>query len=148
MNKLSVAVALATVVSLGLSAPSWAADPSPSSTDSQGMQSPASPTAAAVDANDYTAKEVATANGQSIGTIDKLVIKDSDHQVYAVVTADPSLGLGDANSLAIPISQLQSQDGKWVVSSDTTPEQMKSDMVYDQGEFSAFETPAQPPMTK
>ena len=147
MKKLSVAVALATVVSLGLSAPSWAADPSPSSTESQGMQSPAS-SAATVDAKDYTAKEVATANGQAIGTIDKLVIKDSDQQVYAVVTADPSLGLGDANSLAIPINQLQSQDGKWVVSSDTTPEQMKSDMVYDQGEFSAFETPAQPPMTK
>ena len=104
--------------------------------------------AATVDAKDYTAKEVATTNGQTIGTIDKLVIKDSDHQVYAVVTAAPSLGLGDANSLAIPINQLQSQDGKWVVSSDTTPEQMKSDMLYDQGEFSAFETQAQPPMTK
>ena len=138
MKKSTSALALAAAVSISLAAaPSWAAESMPSGDSPR--QSMTQSQAAAINPGDYTNKVITTHNGQKFGTINSLVSRDSDQDVYALVDVTPSLGLG-ADQVVVPISQLQAQGDTWMVSSDITKEQAKSQMLYDPAKFTAFET--------
>ena len=136
MKKSSIAAALASVVAVGLTAPSWAAEHMQSG-DSQAQPMHQSQITA-INPADYTNKVITTHKGQTFGTINSLVSRDRDQDVYALVDVTPSLGLG-ADQVVIPIRQLEPQGDKWMVASDVTSEQVRNQMLYDPAQFSAFE---------
>ena len=136
MKKSSIAAALASVVAVGLTAPSWAAEHMQSG-DSQTRAMKHSQSAA-INPGDYTGKHVTTHRGQTIGTINSLVSHDGDQDVYALIDVDRSLGLG-ADRVVIPVSHLEARGDTWMVSSDLTGAQIEDQMLYDPAQFSAFE---------
>ena len=109
----------------------------------------AQPQTAAINPGDYTGKVITTANGQRVGTVNRLISKDSNQDVYALVDVDSSLGLG-ADQIAVPLSQLQSQGGQWRLTVDMTKAEAQNRVLYNPAEFSAFEltNQPQPPMNK
>ncbi len=145
MNKTPVAVAVAALLSVGLSTTLWA--------DSTSMNSDSNSTASdmqnnpnsqmAIDQENYNGKEVITSTGDSVGTIDKLVTSNSDHEVYAVVGVGGFLGIGQKDAV-IPVNQLHSQGDKWQLSSDVTADTLKKGKKYEESDFSAFEPIDQP----
>lgn len=146
MNKTTVAVAVAALLSTGLSTTLWAGSTSTSSNTN--MAAPEGQTNAniqmAIALNNYNGKEVVTPTGDSVGTIDKLVTSNNDNAVYAVVGVGGFLGMGQTYA-AIPVTHLHSQGDKWVLSSEITVDTLKNGMRYQKSEFSAFETIDQPP---
>ena len=101
-------------------------------------------TTAAIDPKEYQGKEVVTAQGDKVGKVAKLVISNSDRQAYAVVGVGGFLGMGQKDA-AIPLDQLQPQEDKLVLSAGITEDALKSGMMYQESEFSAFETTQQAP---
>ena len=156
MKKTSIAVAVAALLSVGLSTSLWA-DSMSTNKDTNAMtpvsqansesqmisQSTGMPDTAAIELKDYKGKEVITSKGDSVGTIDKLVTYHLDNTVYAVVGVGGFLGMGEKDA-AIPINQLRSQGDKWVLSSRVTKDSLKKGMKYEKSEFSAFEPTIQP----
>ena len=147
MNKTSATLAVAALLSIGLSTSVWADNMStnnePAGTsNTMGQSAPMSPTAA-INPDDYTGKEIITAKGDSVGKIDKLVTSNSDHTVYAVVGVGGFLGLGEKDA-AIPINKLQLQGNKWQLAAGITKDSLKQGMKYEKSEFSAFEVADQP----
>jgi hypothetical protein len=146
MNKTStaVAVAVAALLSIGLSSSLWADDMSMNdepAADSSTMDQPASmPNTSDINPGDYMEREVYTADGESIGKVDKLVTNNSDHTVYAVVGVGGFLGIGEKD-VAIPIDKLQLQSNKLQLASGITKDSLKQQMKYEESEFSAFEAP-------
>jgi len=142
MNKTSAAVALAALLSIGLSSGLWADDMSmnnePAEDSSSMNQSEPMSNTAAINPGDYMGKEVYTASGESIGKIDKLVTSNSDHTVYAVIGVGGFLGIGEKDA-AIPINKLQLQGSKLQLASGITKNSLKQQMKYEESEFSAFE---------
>jgi sporulation protein YlmC with PRC-barrel domain len=158
MRKSSIAVAVAALLSVGLSTPLWADSMSTDKdikTDrmmpdtathpnNQAMENSAStPNTAAIELKDYKGKEVITSTGDSVGKIGDLVTNNLDHTVYAIVGVGGFLGLGEKEA-AIPVTQLQSQGDKWVLSSGVTKDSLKKQRKYEESEFSAFEPTDQP----
>ena len=144
MNKTPVAVAVAALLTAGLSTTLWADSTTNSDTNMtapEGQTNPNSQTA--ISLKNYNGKEVITSTGDSVGTIDKLVTSNSDHAVYAVVGVGGFLGIGQRNA-AIPVTQLHSQGDKWVLSSGVTEDTLKKGMKYQESDFSAFEPIDQP----
>jgi hypothetical protein len=140
MNKTPVAVAVAALLSVGLSTTLWA-DPTSTNSDANNMATEGQTNAniqMAISLNNYNGKEVITSTGDSVGTIDKLVTSNSDHAVYAVVGVGGFLGIGQRNA-AIPVHQLHLQGDKWVLSTDITVDSLKKGMKYEKSDFSAFE---------
>ena len=145
MNKTPVAVAVAALLTAGLSTTLWADSTSTNGdtnmTAPEGQTNPNIQTS--ISLNNYNGKEVITSTGDSVGTIDKLVTSNSDHAVYAVVGVGGFLGIGQRDA-AIPLNQLHSQGDKWVLSSDVTVDTLKKGMKYEKSDFSAFEPIDQP----
>ena len=158
MKKTSIAVAVAALISTGLSNILWADSMSTnkesnimkheSQTDSERQminQSTGMPNTMAIELKDYKGKEVITSKGDSVGKIDKLVTSRLDNSVYAVVGVGGFLGLGEKDA-TIPINQLQSRGDKWILSSGVTKDSLKKGMKYEESEFSAFEPTEQIPV--
>jgi sporulation protein YlmC with PRC-barrel domain len=156
MKKTSIAVAIAALLSVGLSTSLWA-DSMSTNSDSNSMapesqtnpnsqtmnQSAPMPDTAAIELKDYKGKDVITSTGDSVGKIGNLVTNNLDHTVYAIVGVGGFLGLGEKEA-AIPVTQLQAQGDKWVLSSGVTKDALKKEMKYEKSEFSAFEPTVQP----
>jgi hypothetical protein len=162
MKKSVLSIALIAIASVGLSAPLWAEpvstnkdstqmDPSPSDSKSSAemnlnlsehearQQQPATESVAvSINPGDYVGKKVISAKGETIGTIDKLVVKNEGHGTYAVVGVGGFYGIG-AKDAAIPLSELNHQGVNWSLSGGITEESLKSGMAYDEADFSAFE---------
>lgn len=155
MNKTSIAVALAAIFSVGMGTPLWAASPS-ADTESQHMegesrtemnrhkdsamqqQSTKKSTTVAINPKDYDGKEVINSKGKMLGTVDKLVINNLDHTVYAIVGMGGILGMGKKNA-SIPIDQLQSKGNKLQLAAGITQDSLEKGMKYEQSEFRPFE---------
>ncbi len=151
MKKTSIAVAVAALISVGLSTTLWA-DSMSTNKDTNSMthesqpnsdrqtinRSIGMPNTVAIELRDYKGKDVITSKGDTVGTIDKLVTYHLDSTVYAVVGVGGFLGMGEKDA-AIPINQLRSQGDKWVLSSGVTKNSLKKGMKYEKSEFSAFE---------
>ena len=119
MNKTPVAVAIAALLSVGLSTTIWADSQStnqgPAMDSNTLTQSRTLHNTAFIQPANYLDKEIVASNGDSVGKIDKLVTNNRDHTVYAVVDVGGFLGIG-VTDVAIPINQLQVRDNKWVLS--------------------------------
>jgi hypothetical protein len=162
MKKTAISIALIAIASVGLSAPLWAEPesinsdstqmaPSPGdsksstemnlnlSEDESVQQQPATESATVnINPGDYVGKNVISAKGETIGTIDKLVVKNEGQGTYAVVGVGGFYGIGEKDA-AIPISELNHQGVNWSLSNGITEESLKSGMAYDKADFSAFE---------
>jgi hypothetical protein len=162
MKKTRIKIALATIVSVGLSAPVWA-ESSPDATgrtnssmqsdDSRSnpemnlnrseaqetqRQSETKPLSMQINPSDYEGKEVISAKGKTIGKIDKLVTKNNGSHTYAVVGVGGIYGIGEKEAV-IPINELKQQGDNWSLSSGITEESLKNGLMYEEAEFSAFE---------
>jgi hypothetical protein len=162
MKKKAISIALIAIASIGLNAPLWAEPASSNSESSQLVLSPGdSKSSTAMDLNqsedetvqgqtatesgianinpgDYVDKKVISAKGETIGTIDKLVVKNDGQGAYAVVGVGGFYGIGEKDA-AIPIRELSSQGVNWSLSDGITEESLKSSMAYEKTDFSAFE---------
>ena len=138
MNKTSIAVAVAAFLSVGVSTTLWADSMSKSNDSNMMNQATRMSNTAVIEPMAYQGKEVITSNGDSVGTIDKLVTSNRDHSVFAVVGVGGFLGIAEKD-VAIPIYQLQSQGDKWLLSSSITEDSLKEGMTYAKSEFSAYE---------
>ena len=147
MNKTSVAVAVAALLSVGPSTTVWADSQStnqgPAMDSNTLTQSTALHNTALIQSANYVDKEIVASNGDSVGKIDKLVTNNRDHAVYAVVDVGGFLGIG-VTDVAIPINKLQVRDNKWGLSSGITKNLLKKKMKYEESEFSAFEAADEP----
>lgn len=136
MKKTSLAVTIAALLTAGINTNLWAESPSADgNTTSQYSSMPSSPN---ILPTDYLKKEVITSKGDSVGKIDKLVINNVDHDVYAILDVGGYLGMG-GKDVAIPVNQLQLQDDKLVLSPGVTEDSLKLEKKYEKSEFSAFE---------
>lgn len=87
---------------------------------------------------DYLKKEIITSNGESIGTIEKLVISKKDNTVHAISGVGGFMGIGE-KVVAIPVNQLRVQGDSLVLSAEITEDSLKQEKKYEKSEFSAFE---------
>jgi sporulation protein YlmC with PRC-barrel domain len=87
-------------------------------------------TAHSVAASELQDKEVYTADGQNVGQVDSVVVGQNS-QVFAVVSFDQSLGLGDESRL-VPLSRITLQNHR-VILADMSESDMRGLAAYDAG---------------
>ena len=80
-------------------------------------------------------KQVKTAKGDKVGTVEKVAIQKSDHQVVSVVKTDGVLGIG-SKRIAVPVSELRmDSDGTLALADGITENQLKKNMPYRPSQY-------------
>lgn len=102
-----------------------------------------SQSAAAINPADYDGKNIVTADGESVGKVSQVVIRNADQSAHVVASVGGFLGMG-ATEAAIPISQLSLQEDELVLSPEITKDSLQAGMKYEEAEFSAFEATSDP----
>ena len=139
MKKTSVIVTLIVLLTAGFNTYLWAESPSDSDRPvNRPNQSSMMPDSVDILPVNYLDKEVITSNGESVGKIDRLVINNTDHAAYAILSVGGFLGMGD-KEVAIPVNQLRVQGNKWELPSTVTKKSLMQEKMYEESEFSAFE---------
>lgn len=168
MKKTSLAIAIAALLSAGINTSLWAESPAMDDRDqmhdnsmdgkSMGENEPSQPSTmpsgavkrdrvtqstmmqpkSDIQHDDYLKKEIITSNGESIGTIEQLVISKEDNTVYAISGVGGFMGIGE-KVVAIPVNKLRVQGDSLVLSAEITEDSLKQEKKYEKSEFSAFE---------
>jgi hypothetical protein len=171
MKKTVIAIALASMASIGFNTPLWA-ESSISDSDTINISSPTDASESLeemnrdlpeiqavpmhadtksftvqINASDYIGKNVIGYEGEEIGTIEKLVTKNDGPDTYAVIGIGGFLGMGQKDA-AIPLHELTLQGDKWSLANGITKELLKNEMLYEEAEFSGFNMDASQPVTQ
>jgi hypothetical protein len=90
----------------------------------------------AINPEDYLHRDAVNTKGDKVGEVDMLVVNRTG-SIEAVIDVGGFLGIGE-QKIVVPIAQLQPKDGKVVVNTTLTEEQLKRATPYRHSDFSPF----------
>jgi sporulation protein YlmC with PRC-barrel domain len=91
-----------------------------------------------MEVGDVVGQDIVTADGETIGEIEQVVLHSGDEQLYVVVPVGGFLGIGEKD-VVVPFSELELRNDQITIMTAKSEEQLKQQPDYDPKEYVALE---------
>lgn len=87
---------------------------------------------------DVLGKDIVTADGETVGEVERVVLHSGDKRPYVVFSAGGFLGLGD-KEVVVPVSELELQHDRIAVTTAASEDQLEQQPAYNAADYTVLE---------